>query len=108
MIATLLIYSGIENPRWTLAPAQAAEVAGAIGTLPTLDRPCPPPRGLGYAGVGVTAPDLRGGERAWTFSNGVAMSNQRCFPDAGRRIERLVLETARGHVDAAVLAGLLE
>jgi hypothetical protein len=107
MIATVLLYSGIENPHWVVPPERAVEVANAIEAMPELDRPCPPPGGLGYTGVSITftAPD--GGVHTWTFGNGIAESDQRCFADAGRRIERMVLESGRGHFDASLLPDVL-
>ena len=103
MIATVLLYSGIENPHWVVPPERAAEVANAIEAMPELDRPCPPPGGLGYTGVSITFTASDGGVHTWTFGNGVAESDQRCFADAGRRIERMVLESGRGHFDASLL-----
>jgi len=108
MIATALLYSGRENPRWEVPAARAAQVAEAIEAMAGLDQPCPPPGGLGYTGVSITVQTPIRGQSAWTFGAGVAVSGRQCFADGQRRIERMVLETGRGHIDTKLLDGILE
>jgi len=107
MVVTALVYSGIPNPSWTIPEARAAEVSRAIAGIPRLDRDCPPQGGLGYSGVRVDIPDRGGAERTWIFAKGVAVSGDHCYADSGRKIERLLLESGRGRVDAALLETML-
>jgi hypothetical protein len=107
MVATVLLYSGIENPSWRVPPARAAEVVRAMDAMPEIACGQPAAGGLGYTGVrlSINAPD--GVERIWTFASSIAVSDQRCFADAGRRVERMLLETGRSHIDASLLASIL-
>jgi hypothetical protein len=107
MVVTALIYSGISNPSWTVPEARAAEVSRAIAGIPRLDRDCPPQGGLGYSGVRVEIPDRAGTERTWIFAKGFAVSGDDCYRDAGRKIERFLLETGRGRVDPTLLEAML-
>ncbi len=107
MIATALLYSGIENPRWTLPADRAAAVGAAIDAMPEIACPTPPLAGLGYTGISLRVEKPDGGEQVWTFANSIAVSEQRCFADAGRKIELMVLQTGRGHIDAALLKTIL-
>lgn len=107
MIATALLYSGIENPHWVVPPARAAEVARAMEAMTELHQPRPSPGGLGYAGISISVPTPIRDERIWTFGNGIAVSAGRCFSDVKRRIERMILETGRGQIDAKVFAYIL-
>jgi hypothetical protein len=107
MVATVLLYSGRENPSWRLPDARAAEVVRAMDAMPEIHCGVPPVGGLGYTGVelSIKAPD--GVERTWTFAGSIAVSDQRCFVDAGRKVERMVLKTGRSHIDPSVLSSIL-
>jgi hypothetical protein len=107
MVATVLLYSGRENPSWRIPADRAADVVRAIDAMPEIV--CPPPTigGLGYTGVRLSVKAPESVERIWTFAGSIAMSDQRCFADAGRKVERMVLRTGRSHIDPAVFASIL-
>jgi hypothetical protein len=107
MVATVLLYSGRANPSWRVPPARAAHVVGAMDTMPEIICKPPPFGGLGYTGVQLSVKEPDGVERVWTFANGIAVSDRRCFADDGRKVERMLLETGRSHIDAAVFARIL-
>jgi hypothetical protein len=107
MVVTALLYSGIPNPSWPVPDGRTEQVSRAIAGMSRIDDACPPQGGLGYSGVRLDVTDARGGEQTWTFAGGFALMGDDCFRDAGRGIERLLLETGRGRLDAELVDTIL-
>jgi len=95
-------FSGRPNPRWELSAEQASEYRTRFGSLGPAASPSTGGDGLGYRGFIVRA----NGEEA-RFYRGIAVVNQsgrqEVFADPSRALEHWLLETARPHVDAAVM-----
>ncbi|HEY1448054.1 MAG TPA: hypothetical protein VGF33_05925 [Caulobacteraceae bacterium] len=107
MLVTVLIYSGIPNPSWAVPEVRAAEISRAIAAMPPLAAACPPQGGLGYSGVSVSVPNPDGTSQTWLFAKGVAAAGDRCFSDAGRKIERTLLKSGDGAIDRKLLQAIL-
>lgn len=107
MAATVLIYSGRPNPRWTVPPPAAAEIAAAMDSMPALPDGRTPEPGLGYSGImlEISAPGARA--VTWKFSNGMASFEGHRFSDVGRKIEKMILQSGRAHIDRNILPQLL-
>ncbi len=95
-------FSGRPNPRWELSAEQASEYQTRFGALRPAASPSTGGDGLGYRGFIVRA----NGEEA-RFYRGIAVvhhsGRQEVFADPSRALEHWLLETARHHVDAAVI-----
>jgi hypothetical protein len=107
MVATVLLYSGRENPSWRVPTTRVTQVGRALETMPEIICPPPPLGGLGYTGVQLNIKAPLGAERIWTFANGIAVSDRRCFADAGRKVERMLLGTGRSHIDASIFSSIV-
>jgi len=99
---TLDIYSGRPNPEWTLSQAQTLELRRRLGSLGTPLGAAPAGADhLGYRGFLVTAQ-----ETEVAVARGTACLRQgasvQCFRDAGRALERWLLETGRGTLSAGL------
>src|SRR5262249_10091164 len=108
MVATALIYSGRPNPSWTLAPATTAEVTAALKALPALPDGGRAEPGLGYSGMMLDVSAPGDSKATWTFSKGVATQGDHRFSDAGRKVERLLIESGRMHIDQQIFSQLLD
>lgn len=90
------VYSGRENPSWTLSAEQTAELLRRLGDLkPSADAPAPFD-GLGYRSVAATA----GGASVTLSRGGATMERDGKAErrlDAGRALERWLISTGRGH-----------
>ena len=104
---SLGIYSGRPDPAWTLTDAQAAELFFRIGRLPATVG-TPPQGGLGYHGFSVmTAREERAQPELVVFRGTVArpgVGEQTDQQDAGRSVERFLLDTARPFLTATEIA----
>jgi hypothetical protein len=106
---TFGIYSGRPDPTWELSDAEAADVVGAISALPVVTG-VPPQGGLGYHGYFLLI--RRAGQpdetlvayRGTVASVGGGSGSYRA--DAGRTVERLLLETGRSVLTPAEIAEL--
>jgi hypothetical protein len=101
-------FSGRPNPRWELTGADAAEFAKRLRELQPLQRPADIFEGLGYRGFIIRADrePVNGYEEVRLY-RGIVMAKrgnqQDAFNDANRALERWLFDSARGHVDEAVL-----
>jgi hypothetical protein len=96
------IYSGRPDPEWVLTAAQVAVLDAEIAMLPDATG-TPPAGGLGYHGFTVTRP----GSTFVAYGGTVAPPGDAARPfkqDQGRVVERLLLETGRGHLAPAEIA----
>lgn len=102
LIVTLDLFSGLPNPFWSVACDQAADLIQMIGAMATTATPAEPP-GLGYRGVAVAAncPDLPRG--AWHVFGGTVTFEGRTLVDTGRTLERWLVASGDGHVNAGIL-----
>ena len=100
--ATLKIFSGRPNPTWLLSPTETQHLRDRISGLSArLPKP-PEVPDLGYRGVHIAMPGVEftvgyGGiavEEAGKTTN---------FVDAGRQVERWLLNTAQGKISPDVL-----
>jgi hypothetical protein len=95
-------FSGRPNPRWELSSEQAAEYSARFRALRPAPSPASSSDALGYRGfiVRTNGDEVR-------FYRGIASvqrsGQQEVFADPGRALEHWLLETARPHVDAAVM-----
>jgi hypothetical protein len=107
MVATALLYSGLPNPRWTVAPSSASEIAAAIKSMPALSRGSKAEGGLGYSGVTLEILTPTQGVATWTIGRGVATLEGRHFADVGRKVEKMILESGRPYINQEILSQLL-
>lgn len=106
MEATLLLYSGRPNPRWSVPPDQAEAICEALDALPVAAGGGGV-GGLGYAGVGLRFADDDGRYHGWTIGGGLAASEGKWFVDEGRRVERALLASGRQSVPEIASLGLV-
>jgi len=93
---TLGLYSGRDDPAWTLTDAEAATLEKALAALPGAIGQ-PPQGGLGYRGFTIERPD----GTVVAFGGAVAPpgdADRAFLADPARTIERLLIQTARAHV----------
>lgn len=99
---TLGLYSGRADPAWTLTNAEAAILEAALAELPGVVGE-PPAGGLGYHGFTIARP----GATVVAFRGAVAplgQGSRAYLADPALTIERLLIETARGHATGSELA----
>lgn len=108
---TLDVYSGRNNPTWTLPAAQAQELYAKLQALEPAARAAPVPDGLGYQGFyiefsGLAAPRsvvvVRG---AATVTDG---GKTKSLVDAGRQLESWLAQSAAAHVEPSMMQHLKE
>ena len=106
---SLGIYSGRQDPSWTLTDAQAAAVVKAIAALPVTTG-TPPEGGLGYHGLSLVMSQTgRDDESLVSYRATVAPPGVGPRPyrsDPGRTVERLLLETGRSTLALAEIAAV--
>jgi hypothetical protein len=101
---SLGLYSGRPDPSWTLTESQAIELDRLLGALPAATG-IPPEGGLGYHGfaIAVTRPGQADeyliAFRGAVASPGTGLRVHRV--DAGRAVERFLLETGQPSLSAA-------
>lgn len=96
---TVDVFSGRPNPAWDLDAAAAAAIVAAWQHLGATG-PAEYPGHLGYRGVSA---DFADGLRL-VVTGGVAMASEgTARADTGRALERMLIETGRGRLDAATL-----
>lgn len=103
------IFSGVPNPQWTIAgdllvqlKLMLAQLAHFHGGL------VPEPPGLGYRGIVLQfSPDegIAGSSRVF---GGYVVGSREAFVDTGRALERWLLETGIGSIDADILKEILD
>jgi hypothetical protein len=110
MEVELDIYSGRENPRVPLPAAAAEALASALASLPDAAAAAEP-EALGYRGLVIAAPSaaiaslrIRGGRVAITDAAGAVAWRE----DAGRRLERRLIEAIAPSLEPALAAYLRE
>jgi hypothetical protein len=105
---TLLIFSGLPDPVWALSEAQWAELEALWRALPQ-GVAVAEPEGLGYRGFALGAePFVRPDLRAYAGVVHVSGDGEEMwFVDAGRTVERYLLESGREALDEGLYADLL-
>ena len=107
--ATLGIYSGRPDPSWDLTDAEASLVVGAISALP-VGVGEPPVGGLGYHGFTLVIQRAGMAEETVVVFRGTiappGVGRRQYRVDAGRTVERLVLDAGRAHLTAAEIAAV--
>lgn len=95
------IFSGKENPRWSLTEEQAAVVLQKLSSFP--DNPNPSPgifNGLGYRGFLLNDPIDRRVINVWRETVIIRQGSTRSSKvDRERQLEQLLLLTARSHLE---------
>ena len=104
LIATILIYSGRENPRWEIDGPAERDVLGRLASLAEVRCGPAAPPGLGYSGIELMREP--GGER-WTLHAGVVRSGEACFADSGRTLERALVALGRARLGERIPANLV-
>lgn len=103
---TLDIFSGRENPSWEFSGERLGALASVLEALPETE-PAAFFDGLGYRGFRVVITDeatgKTGGIKAWKglvlYSAGGV---DKVLKDKDRRVERLLLESSGGHLEADI------
>ena len=98
MRATLLIYSGRENPGWSVGGDLAQRLEAQLSALAEAPPDASPFAGLGYSGVRLDFTDASGRRREAVIGAGIALVDGRPFRDDDRRLERAILADGRGRV----------
>lgn len=106
LIASILIYSGRENPRWVIEGEAEQTLLARLQGLPIL--PCGPSAapGLGYSGIELVREGGRSGTQSWRVYEGRVSHGGRCFEDRDRQFERSVIELGRAKVGDQIPADL--
>ena len=85
-----LVYSGRRDPTWNVPPRTAEDWIRRFETLEHTQNAAPAQARLGYRGVWLLAPD----GRRWQAYDGLAWAADDRRRDAGRALERVLLEAA--------------
>jgi hypothetical protein len=98
------VFSGRPNPTWVVEDEQARELVAALSALPTTSAPSATPDGLGYRCfrlVGVPSMGVvTAGYGSITVTNGASVAHRL---DPQRTVEAMLLRSAQGRVDEALL-----
>jgi hypothetical protein len=89
------IFSGRPNPRWSLSPQECTTLQERLAGLPPTTKAATEPPGLGYRGLIVHRTD---GPKVKVYGGHAAARQS----DAGRQLERWLLETGRAHLEPAI------
>jgi murein DD-endopeptidase MepM/ murein hydrolase activator NlpD len=105
---TLHVFSGRPDPTWTLTTAQEAELRRRLRDLSPTDQPFDENGGLGYSGFELSLPAAEGQPLQHVrVCKGVARVEAAGqvdqLADGDRTLERWLLDTAGGHVEADVV-----
>jgi hypothetical protein len=107
MKVELKVFSGRPNPRWFLSPEEGPDLQPILLRLPHRGSAFPSLHVMGYRGIVLVNEDPSG---PWTDINVyhewiTVRSRDRTdyLIDDVRAVENLLLETARGHVNDALL-----
>jgi hypothetical protein len=101
-------FSGRPNPRWELTSTDTADFVKRLRGLPPAQLQAEAFEGLGYRGFIIRADrePVNGYEEIRLY-RGIVITkrgnHEDAFNDADRALERWLLDSARGHVDEAVL-----
>jgi hypothetical protein len=100
--ATLDVFSGRPNPTWTLTAAETKELQGRLARLATKLPAAPDVPDLGYRGVQLTlgAMELSVARGGVSIQQGGTVTH---LADAGRQLERWLVQTAQGKVSPDIL-----
>ena len=96
MRVTVDLFSGRPNPTFELEPDEAERIRRLLGSLPPAPEGATPaePPALGYRGLHVQGNDLGG---VYVYGPSVVDAGGARF-DTDRRLERLLLDSARRHL----------
>lgn len=94
------VYSGRENPEWSLSPAQTEDLMRRFKELPVVADGPVPFDGLGYRSVSA---ELDGGSEI-VANRGLVVRGAEKRLDAGRAFESWLVATGEGHAADALLA----
>jgi hypothetical protein len=98
------IFSGRPNPQWVLAPKLAKQIFDFISSAQPLRSIQPEePGGLSYRGLLVDLRDFEEKDITVRIFNGLVYVGDDIFQDDGYHIENLLLASAEGQVDAALI-----
>ncbi len=100
---TLELFSGLPPPTWVLRNQDAEAVVSSLKRLSRTEQQGPEPPGLGYRGVLLRIEEQRSVKEYMVYG-GVVARNGEHLVDAGRSLERFVIESGR-HVLAGDLLG---
>ncbi len=106
VIVELDLYSGAPNPRWTLDAATSRALDDAVAQLEAADTGAMRPTQLGYRGLIVR--DERAIDERLFVGGGHVFIDGRVRIDTESRIERWLLASAVGRIDAPLLRSLRE
>jgi hypothetical protein len=103
------LYSGRPNPSWDLSSDETIRLLSLVEAL-TPTGTAPPSDGLGYRGVTVTVQTTP--VQTFAVANGFVQVKEegkalRFLHDPQRSVERWLLETGRGRLEADLLDSLL-
>ena len=105
---TLDLLSGLPNPAWTLPCEEAAAFLHLVRDLPAFTGFLPTPPDLGYRGLVVTADCPGWPAGTWRVFGGAVSLPERIAADTGRGLERALLGSGEGRIEARWLAAARE
>lgn len=85
----MLVYSGRPDPEWPVEDILAEKWLNIYREAPQVSEPVPETVVLGYRGI-----QFYGGGEYYTVSNGYIRHNNTLKQDAGRKLEKTILQTA--------------
>ena len=101
---TLDVYSGFENPSWTLEANQEAEFFELLNSLePRSEEQAERPPPLGYRGFEIQSSESVNVTKPIRIYAEVVDHGGRKYIDAGRRLERWLLKTAPSTVSEKLI-----
>ena len=89
------VFSGRENPSWSLNAVDTAELWHRLKVLPRIDKPIPNPPGLGYRGMLVIVPESNGPGTVLRAYAGTVLGPEGLLADSEHDMERWLLHTAK-------------
>jgi hypothetical protein len=112
MRVELDVFSGRQNPTWNLDADEAKKVLKMVAALPKKNSPARRYDGLGYRGFNINIGEEDSdriqhvvvyGDTIWVEKNG----KTRAFEDQSRRIEKWLVENAKGRIPDALWQNLM-